>query len=220
MSSEKSIEAVFIRHGQSAANVGPADYGFSEIPLTRLGWEQAEALAASWKFKPSYILVSPFLRAQQTAEATRARFPDVPVETWPIHEFTFWDRACWGGNTPEPEFEEVARYWERGDPDFRYGEKAESFGEFLERTRTALARLQRMEVSAPVLLFSHGHFMQAMRLDLNHPEWSDRRKMSEFLSVDAEHRVMNAERITVRFDGSAWRVTGDEVALAAFEHPV
>jgi hypothetical protein len=34
-------------------------------------------------------VTSPHLRTQQTTAPTIERFPDVPVEVWPIEEFTY-----------------------------------------------------------------------------------------------------------------------------------
>jgi broad specificity phosphatase PhoE len=213
--STKTIEAIFIRHGQSAANVALWKDDFAEIPLTELGWEQARSLAARWEFVPSRIVISSFLRARQTAESTIARFPDVPVETWPIHEFTYWDMANWSGSMPEVEQEEVERFWRVADPTHSHGGTAESFGALLGRTREALLRLQRMDVDGPVLLFTHGHFMQALRHDLNHPGWSDEQKMAVFRATDERFKVLNTEMITLKFDGSRWRLAGDEVLADA-----
>ena len=188
---------------------------FAEIPLTELGWEQARSLAAQWEFVPSRIVMSRFLRARQTAEPTISRFPDVPVETWPIHEFTYWDMANWSGSMPELELEEVERFWRAADPVHRKGGTAESFGELLGRARAALLRLERMGADGPVLLFTHGHFMQALRHDLNHPGWSDEQKMSTFREVDEAFKVLNTERMTLKFDGKEWRLVGDEVLADA-----
>lgn len=218
--SAKSVEAIFIRHGQSTANIGIWDAPFAEIPLTELGWEQAKALAAQWTFRPSRIVVSPFLRAQQTAAATIARFPDVPVETWPIHEFTYWDKAHWDDSSPEQEVEEVSRFWRLADPEYRHGGRAESFGELLERTRETLRRLQALDVDGPVMLFTHGHFIQALRHDLNHAEWTDAEKMATFREIDERWRVLNTEVVVAKFAGMTWRLAPEGVSLAGLRRRV
>ena len=208
MSSDKK-QGIFIRHGQSRANVGIWDGEFSQIPLTPIGEEQARLLAESWDFKPSHIIVSPYLRTQQTAAPTIARFPDVPVETWDIHEFTYWDRAYWGATTPEDAYEDVAKFWRVSDPEHRYGagaERAESFGDLLRRTETALSRLQALEGNGPVLLFSHGHFMQALRHSMLHPEWSAAQKMQSFGEYDDAYKVKNTELMGVELKDGKWRL--------------
>jgi broad specificity phosphatase PhoE len=197
--------AIFVRHGQSAANIGLPTADFAQVPLTELGFEQADAVAALWDFTPSRIFVSPYLRAQQTAAPTIARFPSVPVENWDIYEFTFWDPAYWTGGEPRDQMEKVSLYWSRADPELRYG-GAESFSMMMQRARTTLRRLEAFVMGAPVLLFSHGHFIQAVRLVVLHPEWTDREKMQQFLAFDEAHWVQNTQRVTADFDGMSWKI--------------
>ena len=208
--SSKTKQAIFIRHGQSRQNVGDWDGGFAEIPLTAIGEEQARLLAESWEFTPSLIVVSPYLRTQQTAAPTIARFPQVPVETWDIHEFTYWDRAHWNDVLPDESFEEVERYWRVADPAYRHKSDArnggaESFGDLLKRTEVALES-NAMEFDSPVLLFTHGHFMQALRHTLLFPHWTAEQKMMNFRAYDEANKVLNTELITVGFEDGKWRL--------------
>jgi probable phosphoglycerate mutase len=136
------VRTIFVRHGQSTANVGIFTPSFADVQLTEVGIQQAGRLAATWQAAPSLIAVSPYLRAQQTAAPTIARFPDVPVETWPIYEFTLWDPAFWDYTDPELYPEIRARYWSEADPNYRHGEGAESFSMFMERARSTLRRLE------------------------------------------------------------------------------
>lgn len=197
--------ATFIRHGESMANIGQWDGGFAEIPLTNVGEEQAETLAAKWTFTPDLIVVSPYLRTQQTAAPTIARFPEVPVETWPVHEFTFWDPAYWNAS-PDDTFEMIERFWRNADPDFRHDPNTESFGDLLGRTESALAEVAKRTELQRVLIFTHGHFMQALRHTLMWPEWNARQKMANFRSYDDAHRVRNTETITTALTHEGWRI--------------
>ena len=76
----------FIRHAESVANAGLPTTDPGAIPLTESG-KLAAALAASEYDgpEPDLIVVSPYLRARQTAEPFIARFPGAEVETWPVH---------------------------------------------------------------------------------------------------------------------------------------
>lgn len=197
--------ATFIRHGESMANIGQWDGGFAEIPLTNLGEKQAEILAGTWDFTPDLIVVSPYLRTQQTAAPTIARFPDVPVETWPIHEFTFWDPAYWGAS-PDATFEMIERFWRDADPDYRHDPRTESFRDLLNRTENALAQVAARPELDRVLLFTHGHFMQALRHTLYWPEWSAREKMANFRAYDDAHRVKNTQTISTELKDGGWRI--------------
>jgi broad specificity phosphatase PhoE len=205
VSSAATLQALFIRHGQSAANIGAWIGDFAEIPLTPLGEQQAELLAARWDFTPTHIITSPYLRARQTAAPTIARFPTVPVEAWDIYEFTFWDRAHWSPSTPEDAREEVALYWRLADPD-RHQAGAESFRDLSNRAEDTLRRLQAFPNPGKVLLFSHGHFMQALRQLLRFPHWTLAERMLNFRTYDETNKVRNAEIITTERRDQSWHL--------------
>jgi len=209
------MQATFIRHGQSTANVGIFTPGFAEIPLTQLGEQQAAELATTWTAAPSLIAVSPYLRAQRTAAPTIARFPAVPVETWPIHEFTLWDPAFWDGGIPESHPEVRARFWSDADPDYRHGAGAESFSMFMDRARATLQRLEALPDGTTVMLFSHGHFIQAMRFQILFPELTDKARMEQFIEFDEARWVRNAQCIQAAFDGALWSIEPGEPKPAA-----
>jgi broad specificity phosphatase PhoE len=202
----KEKRVIFVRHGQSTANAGGWSDDFAAIPLTELGHSQAAALAKRWDFTPGRIIVSPYLRTHQTAAPTIKRFADVPVETWDVHEFTYWDMANWKGSRPEEQPAEVEHFWTECDPEYRKGPRAETFAELLTRSNEALRRLESLEVDAPVVVFTHGHFIQAMRHTVLFPEWTAAEKMRNFRAFDAERWVANTECVAAVFDGAAWRL--------------
>jgi broad specificity phosphatase PhoE len=92
-----------------------------------------------------------------------------------------------------------------GDPQVRRG-KSESFGELLGRADAALERLQTLAVKAPVLLFTHGHFIQALRHVVMFPHWTAEEKMLHFRGFDDRTKVQNTQLVTAKFDGSAWSI--------------
>ena len=69
------------------------------IPLSETGHSQARRWAESLERPLRLIVVSPFLRARQTAAPFQNRFPNVPVEIWPIHEFTYLSPVKSAGTT-------------------------------------------------------------------------------------------------------------------------
>ncbi|WP_090805507.1 phosphoglycerate mutase family protein [Paraburkholderia tuberum] len=83
------LRVLCFRHGESAANAGHATSDPASIPLTELGEQQAHAISQRLAEPPSIVICSPFLRAQQTAAPTLARFPTVRSEIWPVQEFTY-----------------------------------------------------------------------------------------------------------------------------------
>src|SRR3569833_2399445 len=78
-----------IRHGQSEANAGLRSASAAGIPLTALGREQAAAVARGFEEPPEEIAYSTYVRAAQTAEPTRTRFPETRSAAWAVHEFTY-----------------------------------------------------------------------------------------------------------------------------------
>ena len=80
-----------IRHAESVSNAGERTASHGGAELSSEGRRQAEALTARIGFCPDLIVVSPFVRTRQTAEPLRQKYPDVPVEEWPVQEFSFLD---------------------------------------------------------------------------------------------------------------------------------
>jgi broad specificity phosphatase PhoE len=86
-------------------------HDLATIELTERGHEQARAVAASWTQAPALIVTSPYTRTRQTAAPTIARFPGVPVEVWPIEEFTYLQPARWNGTRSAERMPHLERYW-------------------------------------------------------------------------------------------------------------
>src|SRR3546814_8860438 len=127
-----------IPHGPNHGNAGGSCDDLGAIELTELGQEQARAVAASLTQAPALIVTSPYTRTRQTAAPTIARFPGVPVEVWPIEEFTYLQPARWNGTRSAERMPHLERYWREADPDYCDGEGAESFSTLLRRCEAAL----------------------------------------------------------------------------------
>jgi broad specificity phosphatase PhoE len=125
------MRVIFIRHGQSTGNAGIPCHNLALLELTELGWRQSREVAASWTETPDLIVNSPYFRTQQTAAATIARFPDVPVEVWPIQEFTYLQPSRWNGTLSSERMPYLERYWAAADPEYCDGAGAESFATML-----------------------------------------------------------------------------------------
>ena len=174
------MRAIFIRHGQSTGNAGIPAHDLSLLELTELGWRQSREVAAGWTETPSLIVTSPYLRTQQTAVATIARFPNVPVEVWSIQEFTYLQPSRWNGTRSSERMPHIERYWAEADPEYCDGEGAESFSTLLERVQAALDRLAALAEDTLVYIFSHGQFTQAVRSLVIDSDLSEREIMQEF----------------------------------------
>jgi len=199
---------LLVRHGQSLANSGGKTADHATNPLTQLGRAQSRDFAERLDCKPTLIVTSPFLRAQQSAEPLRQRFPDVPVEEWLIQEFTFLDPAR-HRNTSEADREpHVGTYWQRQDPAYIDGLGAESFTLFLNRAREAIHRLVSRNPGGCIVIFTHGYFMQAFRLVLLFPNATDAELMANFLRFHLVNLIQNTHSLEFEVRDSKIRLIG------------
>lgn len=192
-----------MRHGQSTGNVGIPCHDLAEIELTKLGRHQAQELATSWTDAPSLIVTSPYRRTQQTAAATIARFPDVPVQVWPIEEFTYLEPSRWNGTRSVERMPYLERYWSELNPAYCDGPGAESFSTLLRRAEAALNRLSDLAAQSPVILFSHGQFIQAVRAIVAAPDTDDQSKMRGFWKGEAPV-ISNAQCVSLYHSSGCW----------------
>jgi broad specificity phosphatase PhoE len=178
--SPAATRIILVRHGQSVTNAGGRAADQVSNPLTELGRAQAREFAKRLDCKPTLLVTSPFLRAQQTSEPLRQRFPDVPVEEWPIQEFSFLNPVLHRGTSEADRESHVVAYWQREDPAYIDGPEAESFTLLLDRAREAIRRLVSSNTGGCVVVFTHGFFMQAFRLVLLFPNATDAELMANF----------------------------------------
>ena len=182
----------FIRHAESAANAGLPTSDPGGIPLTESG-KQAAALAAA-KYdgpEPDLIVVSPYLRAKQTAEPFIARFPRAAVETWAIQEFTYISPARCVGTTAVDRRPLVEAYWNKASPTHVDGDGAESFADFIARVLASLEKLHGRE-EENILVVCHGLFMSAAAFYQPPGENpSDSNSMCRFHQHTLDHPVPN-----------------------------
>ena len=201
---EPDMRAVFVRHGQSTGNVGVPCDDLASIPLTDLGHEQAWAVADAWDRAPDLIVTSPYLRTQQTAALTIARFPGAPVEVWPIQEFTYLQPGRWNGSSGSERRPQLVRYWSEADPAYCDGEGAESFATLLRRAEAALERLAALPSPPLAYVFSHGQFIQAVRAVVTQAHLDDAGKMRGFWREGEPPAVANAERVAFFLEDGRW----------------
>lgn len=148
---------LFIRHGETDANVNGQLEGATDKPLNATGQAQAQALAArllSTQQPIQAIYSSSLTRARQTAAALAQALGELPVQVDPdLSEFHLGE---WDGLTLD-ELRNEKQMWARmaRDPHFAPpgGESAMQFGlRLLNAARTILAR----HPGQTVAVFSHG----------------------------------------------------------------
>ncbi|MBK6430445.1 MAG: histidine phosphatase family protein [Anaerolineae bacterium] len=148
---------LFIRHGETDANVNGQLEGATDRPLNATGQAQAQALAARLlsENRPIQVIYSSSLtRARQTAAALATALGELPVQVDPdLSEYRLGE---WDGLTLE-ELRDEKQMWVRtaSDPHFAPpgGESAMQFG--LRLVRAVRAILSR-HPGQTVAIFSHG----------------------------------------------------------------
>jgi len=178
------------------------------IPLTPEGVEQARLAAMSFTHAPDLIIASPLSRAQLTAMATVAAFPGIPIETWPIQEFTYLEPARCANTTVDQRRAWIDAYWSRSDPTYVDGAGAESFRDFVHRAQSFVDRLAE-HPARDVAVFSHGQVISAVAwLIERRPQQIDGRAMADWREYEITNHVPNGGGyiLTKDSDDSAWRV--------------
>jgi broad specificity phosphatase PhoE len=189
-----------IRHAESEANFGLPTADPATITLTGRGHEQAEYLAHALPGPPALVVMSPFLRASQTAQPTIARFPDAPQEVWPVEEFTYLAQFRGRLTTTEERRQAVEAYWQRSDPFYQDGEGAESFAHFVQRVQQTLERL-RTDEQGFVVVFSHEFFIRAAYWSLLSTSFAvTPERMRGFHQLRVWLRIANAAVTRIRFE--------------------
>jgi probable phosphoglycerate mutase len=143
-----------VRHGETEWTRSGQHTGRSDIPLTDLGRQQAEALAgrlAGHRF--ALVLTSPRSRAAETARL--AGFGDTAVVDPDLRE---WDYGAFEGRTT-PEIRTEIPDWSIWTGPWRGGE---TLDEVAARADRVIDRCLDPKVKGDALLFAHGHFLRIL----------------------------------------------------------
>jgi len=185
----------FFRHGESIGNAGAATSDPATIPLTERGRDQAARIAKiHWK-KPTLIVVSSYDRTRETAAPLLEQFPHTPVQVWPVQEFTYLEPTSCVGTTGAERRPRVEHYWTSGSPHERDGPGAESFSDLIRRADEARARLEALPADSQVAVFTHGQFLQALRLLVHFPALEDGSMKRSFRALDRKFPIENGAQI-------------------------
>ncbi len=190
------ISFYLIRHGQTEWNSTGKYQGSTDVPLSKLGEEQAEC-AAAWfdTIHLDAIFSSPLCRAKKTAEALAAR-KQMEIQVMP--EFQEISFGVWEGLT----YEEIEARWP-GEIDRMYNEpetlrieKAETFQEVQDRTMKGIHEIIAKGDDKVYAIVSHGAAIRTIlcgMLELPlHMSW-------HFCQSNA-----NISRIDYYGEGQAW----------------
>jgi broad specificity phosphatase PhoE len=185
------MNVFMVRHGESEGNTGvrKAVMGVADIPLTDKGVAQAANFADSVISPPDLIVSSPFVRARNTAQFLKDKFPTVPCEIWEVYEFTYLNSDKCMGKTFKEREQLRNDFYQKMDPSYSDGNDAESFSDFLNRIRYFLKRLRNLDLKN-IYVFTHGYFILMTQIVLNNDSEDDRILMMEF-----HRRYLNSEEI-------------------------
>ncbi len=145
------------RHGETSYNAQDRVCGATDIPLTPKGLEQAKELAEEVANHPdiSLMVVSPLLRAQQTAQAVLDRCPmekrtDVRIRE---QDYGYFE----GRERMEPEFRVARKQFAKPCP------QGESLFQMAQRIYNFLDELIQEAPAEEVLLVAHGSAARVLR---------------------------------------------------------
>lgn len=165
------MQLIFVRHGVTQYNLSGLYTGQTDIPLSSLGTQQAEAVAAYLAHdKIDIIFSSDLQRARDTARAI-ARYHDLPVLEDPdLREASF---GIWEGLNRAQVLQQDGERWAewRSDPINRVPPGGESLAQVKARAARALQRCLESYADKTILWTTHGGLMgvalcQALQLDL------------------------------------------------------
>lgn len=202
-----------IRHGESIANAGAATPDPASIPLSWNGHQQALRFAWSLNVEPDLIVMSPYIRTQETAAETIRRYPDAKRDIWPIQEITFLSPEKFNNTSPAQRLPHVTAFWDKNEPDHIDGPGAESFSMMMDRVRDMIDRLKKAP-EENVFVFCHERIIQAMMVLTENPDLPPAEMMKTYRAYFEKNPVPNCAYVCAAADTEGFRlVTPKPVAL-------
>jgi alpha-ribazole phosphatase len=204
----------FVRHGQSIANAGGVTMEHALIPLSPLGAAQAACVADLLPAEPSRVLVSPYVRARDTARPYCLRV-GWEAEVDPLlQEFSVIDPALLEGMTGVERRPIADAYWHAADPAVRMGVNADTFQEFDARVSTFMYGLG--ELPDKSILFGHGIWFALLWWKLRGFRVEDSDGMRAFTDFRRQLPMPNcAVYVLDAFPQGQWSMTADTRAMRA-----
>jgi broad specificity phosphatase PhoE len=192
----------FIRHGESVSNANLPTIHPAASELTEKGHREAACVVQAFSVKPELIVVSPFIRARQTAVPTINHFEPVKVEEWPIEEFNYLHPDRYNGTTGSDRWPAARAYWDRMDPLENEGGAGESFASLLARMQAMENQLWQIAEQF-IVLFSHGLFLRAfLWMSLTGIRQATPDTMQRYLNFSRGIPMSNASILKTRFEGN------------------
>lgn len=141
-----------IRHGQTQWSITGQHTGRTDIPLTDLGRQQADALGEMLAGEAfPLVLSSPLMRAWETMERAGYRGQGIPSD-----DILEWDYGVYEGRTTDDIRRDIPGWSVWTDP-IEAGESVNEVGARADRAIELCLAAQ-----GPVAVFAHGHFLRIM----------------------------------------------------------
>jgi broad specificity phosphatase PhoE len=179
---------IAVRHAESMGNAGMRTKSPTSNPLTEKGIEQARKTAETIRtlIEPELFVVSKYIRTQQTLEPLKMLYPNVPVETWNIHEFCILNSKKFSDTTEEHRKPFVLRYWKTNDPHHSEGGGAECFIDFVTRIEHMVHALREHRANN-IVICSHALVLSG----LNFLKMRTNFDPIKGLSLEIQKEIMN-----------------------------
>ena len=149
-----------VRHCESESNSGEKTKHPGSSIITKKGESQAKYISSCIQNEPDLIIHSPYIRTLQSAQSLINKFPETPIEEWPVQEFVYLAAETYLNTTQVERKSYVNRYWKECNPTIKSVDSAESFDEFINRMEMIIEKLEQR--SDYVIVFTHGHSIRAM----------------------------------------------------------
>jgi len=149
---------------------------------------------------PDLIITSPYERTKQTAAPLIEKFPNVPVEEWPIQEFTYLSLDRCNGTTILERKPWTEEYWKKENPFYSDGDGAESWLSFMNRASDIIEKIKARKERF-IVLFSHEYFIAAIKYILSKEEFEiTPNHIKDFRQYFLSNRVPNASKVEFTFN--------------------
>ncbi|MFO7690039.1 MAG: histidine phosphatase family protein [Cryobacterium sp.] len=141
-----------VRHGQTEWSISGKHTGLTDIPLTELGRQQADALGEMLNGeKFARVIASPLVRAWETME--RAGYSERAESSSDVLE---WDYGVYEGLRTD-DIRLTIPNWSVWTHPIWNGESVEEVGLRADRVIA-----QSEEADGPIAVFAHGHFLRVL----------------------------------------------------------
>ena len=203
----------FVRHGQSMANIGAVTTEHHSVALTDAGRAQAAALADLLPQQCTKVLVSPFERAQHTAQPFCEKLGLTAQVVPMLHEFETTDPDQTKGMTGAERVPLIDAYWAQADVNARMGPRAESFAEFAGRVE-AFKREVLPQLPNGTVIFGHGMWNALLYWRLMGFSVNDAFAMKSFRRFQIGFPMPNGAAYHLQqSQPGQWRIGADDVVM-------